>query len=82
MFLRYDAFPVNAEGIALNDVGVCLQRQEVDVLMDDLLCLCQHLGFTYPKGSGGDGDGEVVDLDAIELTDVDLDGVHLLEAEE
>ena len=35
--------PVGAQGVALMDVGVALQRQEVDVAMDDALGLGQHL---------------------------------------
>ena len=40
--------------------------------MDDLFCLRQHLGLRDPKGGGGHGDGEVVDLDTIELLYADL----------
>ena len=57
------------------DVGVALQRQEVDVVVDDLLCLCHHLRLAYPESGGGYGDGEVIDFDAVKLMDVHLDGI-------
>ena len=43
-----NGFPVGAEGIALMDIGVALQGQEIDILMDDALGLCQHLRLTDP----------------------------------
>ena len=55
---------------------VGLQRQEVDVLLNDSLCLCQHLCLRNPEGGGRYGNGEVVNLYAVELLDADLDGIE------
>ena len=65
--------PIHPQSIPLADVRVALQGQEVDIVMDNLLCLCKHLCLAYPKGCCGDGYGEVVYLDAVELVDADLD---------
>ena len=75
LLLRANVLPVYLKRVALMDVGVALQRQEVDVVMNDLLRLCHHLRLAYPQGSGGYGDGEVVDFYAVELVDAHLDGV-------
>ena len=56
------------------DVGVGRERQEVHFVVDDALGLLHHLAFGDPYRGLGDGDGEVVDLDAVELLDADLDG--------
>ena len=55
---------------------VGLQGQKVDVLLHDALRLSQHLSLGNPKGGGGNGNCEVVDLDAIELLYAHLDGIH------
>ena len=44
-------------------------------MLDDAFGLCQHLRFRNPQGSGGHGDGEVVDFDAVELVDAHLYGI-------
>ena len=66
------------------DVGVGRERQEVHFAVDDALGLLHHLAFGDPYRCLGDGDGEVVDLDAVELLDADLDGGvgRLVEAED
>ena len=71
---RQDFFPVHPERVALVDVGVGRERQEVHFAVDDALGLLHHLAFGDPYRCLGDGDGEVVDLDAVELLDADLDG--------
>ena len=43
---------------------------------DDVLGLFQHLALGDPQGGFGHGGGEVVDLDAVELVDGDLDRVQ------
>ena len=75
LFLRAHALPLYPQRVALHDVGVALQGQEVDVVVDDLLRLRHHLRLADPEGGGGHGDGEVVDLDAIKLVDAHLDGI-------
>ncbi len=73
--LRADALPLYPQRVALHYVGIALQGQEVDVVVDDLLRLRHHLCLAYPQGGGGYGDGEIVDFDAVELVDTHLDGV-------
>ena len=43
--------------------------------MDHVLRLLHHLALRDPQGCPGHGDGKVVDLNAIKLSDGDLDGV-------
>ena len=57
------------------DVGVALQWQEVDVVMDNLLSLRHHLRLTYPQCCCGYGDGEVIDFYAVKLMDIYLNGI-------
>ena len=78
---RDDVLPVEAQGVAFDDVGVAFQGQKVDVHVDDALGLLHHLVFGDPEGRLGDGHRKVVDLDAIELADGHLDGVVMLVAE-
>lgn len=40
--------PVGAQGVALMDVGIALERQEVDVVVDDALRLRHHLTLGNP----------------------------------
>ena len=44
--------------------------------MDHVFGFFHHLALCDPEGSFGDGGGEVVDLDAVELVNGDLDGVE------
>ena len=44
--------------------------------MDDIFCLLHHLALCDPEGSFGNGGGEVVDLDTVELMNGDLNGVE------
>ena len=78
---RDNVLPVDAQGVAFDDVGIAFQGQEVDVHVDDAFGLLHHLIFGDPEGGLGDGHGEVVDLDAVELPDGHLDGVVMLVAE-
>ena len=50
-----------------------MQREVREGLAGDLLGVVQCLLFRDPQGGLGDGHGEVVDLDAVELVDADLD---------
>ena len=70
----FDDVPVHPQCIPFPDVGVALEGQEFDVVVDDFLCLAEHLRLRYPKGRGSNRDGKVVYLDAVELPDADLDG--------
>ena len=67
--------PIHVQGIALVNVGIAVQGQEVDVVVNDALGLSHHLTLAYPQRCGGHGDGKIVDLDAIELIDTHLDGI-------
>ena len=49
--------------------------------MNDVLGLLHHLVFRDPQGGPGHGDGEVVDLNAVELTDGDFYGVEARHAQ-
>ena len=60
------------------DVGVRGEREEVHAALDNALGLLHHLAFGDPDGGFRDGDGEVVDLDAVELLDIDLDRIIFL----
>ena len=73
-----DGFPVQAEGVALGDVGVGFQGQEVQAHADDIFGLFHHLALCDPEGSFGNGGGEVVDLDTVELVNGDFDRVEHL----
>ena len=64
--LHLDDVPIHSERVAL---------AEVDVVTDDLLRLRQHLRLGNPERGRGDGDGEVVDFDAVELLNRDLNRV-------
>lgn len=43
-----------------------------------VLGLLEHLALRDPQGGLGDGDGKIVDLDAVELVDAHLDGRNAL----
>ena len=45
---------------------------------DDVLGLFQHLALGDPQGGFGHGGGEVVDLDAVELVDGDLNWICII----
>ena len=59
-------FPVHAERVALVDIGVRGEREKVHAALDNALGLLHHLAFGDPDGGFRDGDGEVVDLDAVD----------------
>ena len=72
---RGEGGPVEAEGVAFGDAVVGFEGEEVEGEAHDLGGFGQHLGFGDPEGGLGDGYGEVVDFDAVELPDADADGV-------
>ena len=74
--------PIHSECIAFTNIDVRLQRQEIYVPTDNLLCFAKHLGFRNPQCRGGYGNGEIVNLYAIELLNAHLDGIHFLKANE
>ena len=47
-------------------------------MLDDSFGFVKHLRLRNPQGSGGYGDGKVIDFDAIELVDAHFYGVHEL----
>ena len=67
--------PVKAEGVAFDDAVVGFEGEELEGQADDLEGFREHLGLGDPKGGLGDGHGEVVDFDAVELLDGDANGV-------
>ena len=74
--------PLHPQRVSFTNISVVFQRQKIDVTMDDSLCLAKHFRLAYPECCGGNGDGKVVNLYAVELIDADPDGVDLVEAEE
>ena len=70
---RDDLLPVQPQGVTFDDIGVRLQRQEVARRADDAFRGVHHLALGDPQRRLGDGHGEVVDLDAVELADAHLD---------
>ena len=74
-FFRHHFVPVDAQGIGLNDICVRLQRQEVQRREDDVFRLFQHLALGNPEGSLANRNGEVIDLDSVELADTDLNRI-------
>lgn len=71
-------FPVHLQRITLMDVGVGCERQEVHLTVNDALRLLEHLRFGNPDGRLSNGDSKVIDLDAVELRDLDLNGIEFL----
>ena len=67
--------PVHSQRVAFADVDVGFQGEEVEVAVEEDGGPGEHLGFGDPEGRAGDGYGEVVDFDAVELLDGDADGV-------
>ena len=65
--------PVHAERVALHDGSVRLERQELQIAVQNLRGRLHHLVLGDPKRSFGHVDGEVVDFDAVELVDVHVD---------
>ena len=51
--LGHNCFPVNAQGVAFDDIDIGLQRKEVQVHMDDVFRLLHHLRFGNPQGGFG-----------------------------
>ena len=47
--------------------------------MDDIFGFLHHLALGNPQGGFGDSDGKIVDLDAVKLSDGDLDRVVHIE---
>ena len=77
-----EVIPIHPQRIPQMDIGKTLERQIIQIEFNNPLSLVHHLTFGDPQGGGGDGDGEVVDLYAIELVDVDFDGIQLFEPKE
>lgn len=72
------ALPIQPEGVSFHDVGVGFQGQEIKAHVYHILGFLHHLAFGNPQGGLGHGHGEVVNLDAVELADTNLDGIVTL----
>ncbi|SPJ41330.1 hypothetical protein CHUV2995_02144 [Corynebacterium diphtheriae subsp. lausannense] len=55
-------------------MGGVVKRETFDICGDDRFGLDVGLELRDPQGGGGYGDGEVVDLDPVELVQADLEG--------
>ena len=75
LMLGHNILPFNAQGIGFVDVGIGFERQKVDLHMHDILGLLEHLAFCNPQRGFGDGNGEIVYLNAVKLPDGHLNGV-------
>ena len=62
------------------DISKAFERQIIQIEFNNPLSLVHHLAFGDPEGGCCDGDGKVVDLDAVELMDIDFDGIDLFKA--
>ena len=77
---RQDGAPVDAQGVADDDVRRGAQRQALVELAEGLGERDVGLVVGQPEGDLGDAGGEFLDLDAVELVDVDLgELVHVVE---
>ena len=73
--LGHHALPVHLQGVTLHNIGVGFQGQEVQGHVHDVLGLLHHLALRDPQGRLGHGHGKVIDLNAVELADGDLDRI-------
>ena len=57
------------------DIVIVLQWQRFEVISHNSVGFLQHLGFGNPKGRLRYRTGKVINLDAVELVDGDLDWI-------
>ena len=67
--LRTNFLPISLQSVGFDDVRVGFQRQKVQIAVNNLLSLLNHLQFGNPKGSLSDCDGKIVNFDAEKLID-------------
>ena len=81
LFLRHKACPIHPQRIPLHNVCIGLQRQKINIRVNDFLRLPNHLLLGDPKGCFGDSNGKVIDFYAVELANGYLDGIRAAEIE-
>ena len=64
--------PIHPERVTFHNSVIVVKRKILRRRMKDVRRFVEHLGFRYPHRSLGDGHGEVVDLDSVELLDRNL----------
>ena len=59
--------PIQPQSVPFHNIRLCFQWKEVQFHVDDVFRFLQHLALCNPKSRAGDGHGEVIDLDSVEL---------------
>ena len=72
---RDHLIPIHPQGVSFMDIRIGFERQRVEGEADNLVSLLHHLRLSDPEGGLSHGAGEVVDLNAVELVDGNLDRV-------
>ena len=70
-----DLVPIETQGIAFDNRCVGHQGEKVEFHVDDILGFLHHLAFCDPKCRLRYGNCEIIDLDAIELSNRDVDRI-------
>ena len=66
--------PVIAQGVGFDDVGIFFKREMLRREFENSGGFLAHLNFGNPQGGFGNGDGETVNFDTVELLDRNFDG--------
>ena len=74
----HKAFPINAQGVSLHDVGIGFQGQKIEVLVEELCGFLQHLAFCNPQGGFCHNCGKIIYFYAVELLDGHLDQIIII----
>ena len=74
--IRTNGLPVDAEGVTFVNVGIRFEGEEIQVAVNDLAGLLNHLEFGNPQSSLSNGNGEVINFNAEKLRDRNFDGVE------
>ena len=72
--IGHKVFPIDAQSICLLNGNVFSERQLFKLATDNPRGLSEHLNFGNPQRKFGDGNGEVVNLDAVKLSRRNFDG--------
>mgnify|MGYP000951083783 CR=1 FL=1 len=68
------AYP-NPQSIAFYDICIGFQRQEIQIDLHQLFCFLHHLAFCDPQGCFCNRHRKIVDLDAVKLSNGNLNRV-------